>query len=166
VGDAEFQAKCIAKMREAASTGRTVLYVSHQMQTVTALCTSAIFLERGGVVMQGTVDDALQTYRASFDRITVEHQDADRRPGSGLVRFGGVRIAKDVVESADEKIIEFELPASDHLTGSYFVSCHVNDENGVVVMQCDSRLMGEWFDPSHGERGSIVISAPSATARS
>jgi lipopolysaccharide transport system ATP-binding protein len=160
VGDAEFQSKCIAKMREAASLGRTVLYVSHQMQTVKSLCTSAIYLERGGVVTQGTVEEALHTYRASFDRVSAEHQVADRRPGSGEVRFSDVHVAKDVVEPADEKIIEFALPATEHVTGSYFVSCHINDENGVVVMQCDSRVMGRWFDPSREERGVIVVTAP------
>jgi lipopolysaccharide transport system ATP-binding protein len=160
VGDAEFQAKCIGKMREAASSGRAVLYVSHQMQTVTSLCTNALYLERGLLIMQGTVDEAMHTYRASFERVTVEYQDADRRPGSGQIRFSEVRIAKDVVESADDKVIEFALPASERIAGSYFVSCHINDANGVTVLQCDSRVLGEWFDPSREQRGAIIITAP------
>ena len=46
VGDSDFQAKCLRKMREVARDGRTVLLVSHQLQTVSDLCTSALYLER------------------------------------------------------------------------------------------------------------------------
>jgi len=47
VGDAEFQKKCLGKMQEAGKSGRTVLFVSHNMDAVAALCTSAIVMEKG-----------------------------------------------------------------------------------------------------------------------
>jgi lipopolysaccharide transport system ATP-binding protein len=76
VGDAEFQAKSLAKMRDVAKDGRTVLYVSHQMQTVTSLCTSAMYLERGTVRYYGGVEGALQHYRDSFTTFAAANQDA------------------------------------------------------------------------------------------
>ena len=160
VGDAEFQAKCLGKMQDVAEHGRTVLYVSHQIQTVVALCTSAIYLERGRMIMHGSVDDALTAYRASFERTSVEHQDADRRPGTGEVRFSGAQTSKDVYESADEKQIEFEVGTASATPGDFFVSCHVNNEQGVTVVQCDSRLVGFWLAPDRSHRGAITIQTP------
>src|SRR5581483_8682235 len=49
VGDAEFQRKCLAKMKQVTSDGRTVVFVSHSMTTVTDLCTQCVLLEKGVV---------------------------------------------------------------------------------------------------------------------
>jgi lipopolysaccharide transport system ATP-binding protein len=65
VGDAEFQKKCLGKMGEVASAGRTVLFVSHNMGMITSLCTRAILLEAGQAVTQGP---ASQTVLAYFNR--------------------------------------------------------------------------------------------------
>ena len=54
VGDAEFQRKCLGKMREAASEGRTVVFVSHNLSAVQRLCTRAMEFEQGRVVMDGS----------------------------------------------------------------------------------------------------------------
>ena len=51
VGDLEFQAKCLGKMSEVASHGRTVLFVSHNLASVESLCASAIWIDRGRVAM-------------------------------------------------------------------------------------------------------------------
>ena len=53
VGDAEFQRKCIGKMKEVSSGGRTILFVSHNMAAVQNLCDSAMYLRHGQLVMQG-----------------------------------------------------------------------------------------------------------------
>lgn len=63
VGDMAFQKKSLDKMREAAKVdGRTVLYVSHNMNTIRRLCDRCIVLEKGKVVFQGDVEDAIQLY--------------------------------------------------------------------------------------------------------
>src|SRR5918993_1542860 len=63
VGDAEFQKKCLGKMGEVSrGQGRTVLFVSHNMGAVAALCTSAIFLEQGKVVKSGYAKDVIDYY--------------------------------------------------------------------------------------------------------
>src|SRR5580692_5883764 len=54
VGDAEFQKKCLAKMNEVSKAGRTVLFVSHNMATVTNLCTQCVLLNKGVVQAVGT----------------------------------------------------------------------------------------------------------------
>jgi len=64
VGDAEFQAKCLGKMGQAAKSGRTVLFVSHNMQAVSTLCNRAILLSSGQVVQNGTTMATLARYLA------------------------------------------------------------------------------------------------------
>jgi lipopolysaccharide transport system ATP-binding protein len=63
VGDAQFQKKCLGKMREVASqSGRTVLFVSHQMGMITSLCQRGILFEAGRVVFDGSAPDAVAKY--------------------------------------------------------------------------------------------------------
>jgi lipopolysaccharide transport system ATP-binding protein len=159
VGDAEFQAKSIAKMRDAARSGRTVLYVSHQPQTVTALCTSAMFLDRGTLSYYGTVEGALAEYRNTFESFMIAQQDAARRPGSGALRFERAAVTEQSQDPVDDIVVEFATPANDRVMGRYFVSCHINDADGNVIVQCDSRLTGAWFDPAEPTRGALTIRA-------
>ena len=63
VGDAEFQKKAIGKMQDVSKgEGRTVLFVSHNMGSVRQLCKSGIVLEKGEIVYQGNVSDAISHY--------------------------------------------------------------------------------------------------------
>lgn len=60
VGDVEFQKKCLGKMQDIAGQGRTVLFVSHNMSAVSALCSSAILLNNGRVEAAGSTTDCIQ----------------------------------------------------------------------------------------------------------
>lgn len=63
VGDMAFQKKCLTRMREAAKQeGRTVLYVSHNMNTIRKLCDRCIVLEKGKIIFEGNVEDAIEIY--------------------------------------------------------------------------------------------------------
>ena len=62
VGDVEFQKRCLGKMNDAACSGRTVLFVSHNLQAVTSLCQTGIVMQRGQVMMQGTSQEAVKHY--------------------------------------------------------------------------------------------------------
>jgi homopolymeric O-antigen transport system ATP-binding protein len=64
VGDVAFQRKCLDKMEEVTSHGRTILFVSHNMSAVNRLCQSAMLLERGQLVEQGEVDQVVRRYLA------------------------------------------------------------------------------------------------------
>ncbi len=75
VGDMAFQKKCLTKMRSAAQQeGRTVLYVSHNMNTIRQLCDRCIVLEKGRVVFEGAVDEAIEIYMRSAYNEWVEGQ--------------------------------------------------------------------------------------------
>lgn len=67
VGDAGFQKKCLGKMHDVSRGGRTVLFVSHNMAAVRALCSRAILLAHGRLERQGDVGDVVGSYHAAFD---------------------------------------------------------------------------------------------------
>ena len=62
VGDVAFQNKCIKKMREVADSGRTILYVSHNMNTIRTLCDRCIVLSKGTVLFDGEIEKAIPLY--------------------------------------------------------------------------------------------------------
>ena len=63
VGDVNFQQKCLKKMREVAQVeGRTVLYVSHNMSTIRQLCDRCVVLDKGKIIFDGDVEDAIGIY--------------------------------------------------------------------------------------------------------
>jgi lipopolysaccharide transport system ATP-binding protein len=66
VGDAEFQKKCLGKMREVAHSGRTVLFVSHQLGAIEQLCTRVIWLDAGTVRQSGQTREMVAAYLSAL----------------------------------------------------------------------------------------------------
>jgi lipopolysaccharide transport system ATP-binding protein len=82
VGDAAFQKKCLGKMDEVARTGRTVLFVSHNLAAVQQLTRTSLFLDRGRLVAQGPSPDVIRLYLDSVmnrDYSTYDVEDTPRR---------------------------------------------------------------------------------------
>ncbi|MGA7991383.1 MAG: ABC transporter ATP-binding protein [Thermoanaerobaculia bacterium] len=67
VGDAAFQKKCLGKMGEVAETGRTVIFVSHNMGAVAGLCRRALWLNDGALCADGSVDDVMHSYLSTLN---------------------------------------------------------------------------------------------------
>jgi len=70
VGDISFQHKSLGKMNEVAASGRTILFISHSMAAIKALCQSAILLDAGRIVYNGGVDEAIDIYTRDESRGT------------------------------------------------------------------------------------------------
>ncbi len=160
VGDSDFQAKCLGKMREVARDGRTVLVVSHQLQTVSDLCTSALYLDAGRLVLHGTVEEALEEYKRSFARSASARQVPRHRPGTGELRFTGVGTASDITRPGEDVCVEFAVGANPGLGKRYYVSAFVVNEDGMVIAQCDSRVVDFWLDPSTDVQGRLLMRTP------
>ena len=62
VGDAEFQKKCLGKMKDVSNQGRTVIFVSHNLVAVKSLCQRGILMERGGIAFMGSADETVEHY--------------------------------------------------------------------------------------------------------
>jgi lipopolysaccharide transport system ATP-binding protein len=93
VGDAEFQKRCLGKMESIGRSGRTVLFVSHNMQAVTRLCDRAILLDAGRVQAHGPVEDVVSAYlHGAHGGAAVRAWPRTEAPGNDLVRLVSVRV--------------------------------------------------------------------------
>lgn len=96
VGDAEFQKKCLGKMGDVAGSGRTVLFVSHNMAAVQKLCTRAVWIDRGVVQQLGLTDDVITAYLAKvhgFDlQGEIDLSEWPDRYGRGGARIVSARL--------------------------------------------------------------------------
>ena len=81
VGDGDFQKKCLGKMKSIHESGRTVLFVSHQLNMLTSLCTRGIVLKQGTVTFDGAVDAAVLHYQAGTGRVGTGLLDVDATGG-------------------------------------------------------------------------------------
>lgn len=80
VGDAEFQKKCLGKMGDVASSGRTILFVSHNMDAVAALCKRVIILRAGQLVVDTTLEEGIKAYlQMAEDDLTIPLIDRPRQ---------------------------------------------------------------------------------------
>ena len=105
VGDAEFQRRCLGRMEDISLTGRTVLFVSHNLQALTQLCDRAVWLEKGEVVDDGPAGAVVARYLQSGygTGSTREWPDLETAPGDDLVRLRRIRALQDdqPVDAAD-----------------------------------------------------------------
>jgi lipopolysaccharide transport system ATP-binding protein len=97
VGDADFQKKCLGKMQDVASGGRTVLFVSHNMAAVQSLCTRAIALRQGCLVDDGEPEAVIRRYLSASlsSRNDPLAADNPERAGSGRGRFLSARLVDE-----------------------------------------------------------------------
>ncbi|MFC1701848.1 ABC transporter ATP-binding protein [Pseudomonadota bacterium] len=96
VGDAAFQKKCLGKMSEVSSEGRTILFVSHNTQSIRALCSRGLVLQSGLIAADGPILESIDFYNSSVadGNITAITSVGDERlrRGSGSVRFEDITV--------------------------------------------------------------------------
>jgi lipopolysaccharide transport system ATP-binding protein len=103
VGDAAFQKQCLGKMQDVSESGRTIVFVSHNMPAITRLCTRAVLLSAGRVVDDGPSDEVVARYLSSELGTSARKEWADRAaaPGNDAVRLRSVAVV-----DADHKPVE------------------------------------------------------------
>jgi len=89
VGDAEFQAKCLGRMESVGQEGRTVVFVSHNLEAVLRLCSRAVWLERGSIAELGPAPEVVDAYLAAQLRSAEQERFDD---GAGPVALRSVRV--------------------------------------------------------------------------
>jgi lipopolysaccharide transport system ATP-binding protein len=103
VGDAEFQKKCLGKMKEVSGHGRTVIFVSHNMEAVKNLCDRAIFMEQGKLILDGDPVEIIEQYLERQATLSLEQNfDFENAPGNESVKMKHISL---VPERADGKNI-------------------------------------------------------------
>ena len=115
VGDVFFQAKCYRKFEEFKKQGKTILFVSHDLGSITKYCDRAILLNKGRKVMEGTPKEAVDRYKMAL----VEQEEADCREHASLWEAGAdsgkwrekLPLNPDTLEYGDKKaeIVDFAI---------------------------------------------------------
>jgi lipopolysaccharide transport system ATP-binding protein len=104
VGDAEFQQRCLGRMEDFSGTGRTVLFVSHNMQTINQLCDRALWIDGGKIVADGHPSDVVTDYLRSSSYSTAGQMswlDDESAPGDDLARLLSVRVIDETGETVE-----------------------------------------------------------------
>jgi lipopolysaccharide transport system ATP-binding protein len=160
VGDASFQRKSLGKMGEIAGEGRTVVFVSHNLAIIQALCRRAVLLERGEIVADGAVGETIDRYLRALETAAsanlLERTDRDSRGWDGVHVSGlDIRDASgthpDVVVGGRPATITVHL--TDVLPGT---QCRLTIVNGLgqPIATLDSELPSpnDLRDPDLGPR--------------
>ncbi|GAB3994791.1 ABC transporter ATP-binding protein [Spirosoma daeguense] len=94
VGDAEFQKKSLGKMRDNSASGRTVIFVSHNLTAVQSLCNKTLYFEKGRLIEQGETNEVIASYlsKVSKVRLTRQWNTPEEAPGNDLVRIRRIEL--------------------------------------------------------------------------
>ena len=97
VGDAEFQKKSLGKMRDNSASGRTILFVSHNLTAVQALCNKTLYFEKGQLIEQGETNQVIASYLSKVARTRLRRQwdTPEEAPGNDLVRVHRMELIPD-----------------------------------------------------------------------
>ncbi len=127
VGDAEFQKKCLGKMREVTAGGRTVLFVSHNLPAVAALCDRAIYLKNGHLEAMGQTAPILQRYKDDAALAVEATATPAHRRGSGTHRIA--TLTPLATEQPARAPLGFCAQIRQHAEdGPFHLSLHLRDE--------------------------------------
>ncbi|MBI3912600.1 MAG: ABC transporter ATP-binding protein [Chloroflexi bacterium] len=151
VGDAQFQKKCLGKIGEVAKTGRTVLFVSHNMAAVQNLCESGIVLDTGRIVFAGPIEPAIRFYLEEKTAAPREAELRDRRDRTGTqtLRFTEVRILGTdgnelaTVLSGQDIVVRFYYESQQELNNANVnIAFNLYNPQGVVITNLNSKDVG------------------------
>ena len=150
VGDAEFQKKCINRMEGLKKSGRTVLFVSHNLAAVENLCSRGIWIDGGKVRMDGGVKEVIVQYMAAVAGEQASGPEltwAEERMGSGEVRYTRLEyLAPDrtpcaVVRSGDPLVMRFHYRAETTIRDPSF-GLRMYSDMGTLITETGHRLNG------------------------
>jgi ABC-type polysaccharide/polyol phosphate transport system ATPase subunit len=123
VGDAAFQRKCLGKLGDVARDGRTVLFVSHNLQAIQTLCRTAIHLKAGALVDQGPVADVVARYlRASADHRDGGLPAGRSRPLGPDLEVTALGLRPDPVPSGGTATLALTLRALERTTIHHLIA--------------------------------------------
>lgn len=165
VGDVAFQKKCLGKMDDVAGEGRTVIFVSHHMNMIQALCKRGIVMQKGKVVYDGEVDSAIKTYLREMENggNNSPFVDNPNRKGNRAVQLTGARVldgqglTTESLVAGEPVTFEFDY---ENVAGasSAYIGFSIFDSIGVAVANLQFKLTD--FEASLDERGVFACHVP------
>ena len=151
VGDLEFQKKCIGKIQDVSKNGRTVLFVSHNMASISNLCSRCLVIDNGNVIFNGDVDKAIDHYYKNINTEIQRVQLNDRkdRKGIGQVKFKSL----EIINSDDSSIncgdclrIRAKIKNFTDNNIRIYPSIIIHDSKGLRLLALSALLLNKSFD--------------------
>ena len=151
VGDAEFQKKCLGKMKDVAGAGRTVLFVSHNMSAVGRLCSRVLWVNQGRLVSEGAARDVIGQYLGSNGTAVGfrEWPDSAEAPGDEFVRAVSVAITDldgstlEMIHQTDSFVIRIAYRVLKRMSNAN-VGFELKAEDGTAVFWSLDADSPEW----------------------
>lgn len=111
VGDAEFQKKCLGRMKDVSvNDGRTVLFVSHNMTAIQSLCNKSILLEHGKLKMSGPTNSVIDFYLNNYSTsVTTRTWELDKAPGDSSARVTKIQVLNRDLQPTSTSLLEDEI---------------------------------------------------------
>jgi len=142
VGDVEFQKKCMGKMDEVSKSGRTILFVSHNMGSLKQLCERLVWLESGRMVDEGGSDKMIGKYLESLNK----RQDTGKNKNTSNKNY--IALAETIGEDngyrdvfGHREVIKFRLNLNiKEIDPDLKITAEVKDVNGKVVFLTESKV--------------------------
>jgi lipopolysaccharide transport system ATP-binding protein len=151
VGDNNFQKKCLSKMEAVSDQGRTVLFVSHNMNTVTRICPRAILLRQGQTIADGPANEVTQVYLRSEQGTMASRSWSDlaTAPGNDIARLRSVRVHNEEGETTE--VVDIRRPVAIEMTFEVLRGGHVlmpnhhfYNEDGICAFVANDGADPDW----------------------
>lgn len=151
VGDADFQKKCLNAMDDLRSSGRTVLFVSHNMAAVESLCSRCIWIEAGQLRADGEARSIVSDYMRTFAQAstgTVTLENIESRSGNGEGRFTHIEFMNEVgettnyIRSGDRLTFRLHYRANKVLR-DLVVGINIHNEYGTLIAASNNWATGD-----------------------
>ncbi len=142
VGDAEFQKKCLGKMQDITKSGRTILFVSHNMAAVQNLCTRGVLLSGGSVQAIGSISSVIETYQALSPQASTLRLFTDNDLWLSGFSAESERQTPIMTKVDGNFIIEIESKIE---LADIFIGVGVNDPSGTRLFTLFSKFHGKTY---------------------
>ena len=163
VGDEAFQRKCLNKLYDLKEQGKTIVVVSHALESVRSICDEAVWLEHGEMKAEGSARSVVETYLEHVNRREEAksgqkggaEEEFGTRWGSGEVKITGVRILdgggkkRKLFKTGETLIVEMDYEASEEIRRPVFgIAIHGRD--GVHINGTNTKFSKTIFDKIKG----------------
>jgi lipopolysaccharide transport system ATP-binding protein len=141
VGDAEFQKKCMGKMEDVSKSGRTILFVSHNMASMKTLCKKGILIENGRIAYNGIMSETIDHYLSTANKTSHSGEIPENASSinTGIIKFKNFKLlgkdgnAVDTINYLSPMLLYFEIDSKDYIHDS-LIDVRINTLDGIELV--------------------------------
>ena len=154
VGDMEFQKKCLGKMEEVSKQhGRTILFVSHNLNYISSLCNKGVLLDKGKVIHEGSTAETINRYVTQITNRSSAYVWEGERPGNNFVKLHSLRVVDKLMNTTESFRVsqdigiemKYEVLES---TEVLWLGHNIHNEHGVNIFDTHS-VNTEYYKKPH-----------------